>query len=577
MPTLDNRYGINGILDTSNPVLDNLELIAASCGCWITFDVHTGLWSVIINQPGSSVRSFDNSNIVGKMQLSSTGLTELYNGVKITYPRGDINAATDFVEADVPPGDRHYNEPDNILEMELPLTNDPVQALDIASVELKQGRVDRVVTFTTDYTAIDLNAGDLIDITMPSFGWTAKVFRIITMREADADDGAIAIEITALEYDADVYNNDLVKRTRSINNQITSIGDIGTPATPTVTIVDQDSRPRVEITAVTPATGLVAGMEFWLSRDNGANSFVLSGVERPPAGGVYPAGTTVSLDIDNINAGNVFAKVRAVNSKTSSLYSGVASASFAPVQITQGISPTTQTYPPLPYSPYQLLQQTSNQASNGGTVSYIQDSFYNNLYGNTGDGSIAIPSVLSGNAPANTSYVGSNILTFSYGNVIGGYNYLFNYALTPTAVTMSAGAVTASVSGTMTNYTFDPITTVFPDGLRATGNAKVLVSVYVNWGGTYGQNDAFKEITFELFADNVSAGSETTTAYNVSVNSDQSLFFITDAEYNMTPVFTGNLTLTSSNATIAVCNVDLRQLRGLTDMSEFDPVPPSPY
>ena len=555
MPTLDNRYGINGIIDTSNPVLDNLELIAASCGCWITFDVHTGLWSVIINQAGSSIRSFDNSNVVGKMQLSSTGLTELYNGVKITYPRGDINAATDFVEADVPPGDRHYNEPDNILEMELPLTNDPVQALDIASVELKQGRVDRVVTFTTDYTAIDLNAGDLIDITMPSFGWTAKVFRIITMREADADDGAIAIEITALEYDADVYNNDLVKRTRSINNQITSIGDIGTPATPTVTIVDQDARPRVVISAVTPNTGLVAGMEFWLSRDNGANSFVLSGTERPPAGGVYAG------NVDNINAGNVFAKVRAVNSKTSSLYSAVASASFTPVQITQGISGNTQAYPPLPggFSPYQLLQQSSNQASNGGAISSIVPPYGNILYGNIADGSVYFAS--SGNI--GVDYISDPEIYF-VGNTQSGYNVLEIEAFTAPACIMGMIDATATVTANaFGNLTFAAWA---GNGVYTTGNSAILVNCDVNWGGTYGQNDAFREVTFELFANNVSVGSQTTTAFNVSVQSDQSITFLTDVDVPIGVPLLANLTISSSNATIAVATTSLTQFRqGILD------------
>jgi len=338
MATLLQQYKINGVLDTNNAVFENIEQLALSSGCWVTYDIHEGRWSVIINRAGTSSRSFDDSNIIGSININSTGLTEFYNGVKVTYAREDLNDQIDYVEARTPEFQRLANEPDNVLELTLPLVTDPVQALAIGSVELKQSRVNKVITFVTDYSAISANAGDLIDITADGLGWTNKVFRIITLRESDQDDGSIAIEITALEYDPDVYVNDLVKFERSVANEIVTIGDIGAPNAPGLSAVNRDNRPRLELSGVTPA-GLVAGVEFWISRDD--ITYSLAGTERPAAGGVFAASTTVSLDVDNLQPGPVYVKLRAVNSQTSSPYSAVTSANYQPVQVTAAVDPNT--------------------------------------------------------------------------------------------------------------------------------------------------------------------------------------------------------------------------------------------
>jgi hypothetical protein len=50
------------------------------------------------------------------------------------------------------------------------------------------------------------------------YGYTNKLFRVVTIAEEDADDGTIQLSITALEYDADVYdysNLNLYERQRS--------------------------------------------------------------------------------------------------------------------------------------------------------------------------------------------------------------------------------------------------------------------------------------------------------------------------------------------------------------------------
>jgi hypothetical protein len=81
----------------------------------------------------------------------------------------------------------------------------------------------------------------------------------------------------------------------------------------------------------------VAAIEFWMSSDG--TTFSLYGTERPSGGGVYPSGTSVVLDIGNFPPGPVYARVRAVNSRTSSSFSATTQGVFT-VEGLPGGAPT---------------------------------------------------------------------------------------------------------------------------------------------------------------------------------------------------------------------------------------------
>lgn len=219
----NNIFSINGVIDTGKSVLENMNEIASACGSWITYDINQGKWAVVINQAGSSIASFNDSNILGGISISSTSLTEVYNAVEIEFPHKDLRDEKDYIKLNIPLVDRYPNEPDNVLSISSELINDPMQAELIASRELKQSRIDKIIQFRSDYTTLELTAGDLIDVTNSIYGFSNKVFRIITINEEDADDGTIIFNITALEYSAGVYSTSgLVRSARNRNNGITS-------------------------------------------------------------------------------------------------------------------------------------------------------------------------------------------------------------------------------------------------------------------------------------------------------------------------------------------------------------------
>lgn len=333
-------FRFNGVVSTDKTVMQNLETMCSAAGCWLTYDSNLGRWAVIINQAGASVASFDDSNILGGIQISSTGLMDLYNAVKVSFPHQDLNDQRDFVRYEIPAVDRNPNEPDRDLNIEYDIFNDPVQADLLAIRELKQSRVDQIITFSTDFSSLGLVAGNIIDVSNSMYGFVNKKYRIISIRENDGDDGNIVLDITALEYSDAVYDvSDLYRYERSDRNGIVSIGGLGAPSTPVVAVYEIDSRPRLTATVIVPGLAPVDRMELWFSTDN--STFRLIDTETERGGGTFAVGDSVTFDYDQAPAGTLYVKARAVNATTTGPFSPVASTSYNPVQVPNALNTTT--------------------------------------------------------------------------------------------------------------------------------------------------------------------------------------------------------------------------------------------
>jgi len=201
-----NRFKINGLINTSENVLDNLNELANVSGCYLTWDPTQGKWIVILNTTSASARTFDDSNILGEINVGGTGVNELYNSVIARFPNKDTRDTTDEIQLTVPTADRFAQEIDNVLELSIPIVNEPVQAAYIASRELKQSRLDKIIEFRANFEANTVKAGDVIDVTNAPLDFSSKLFRVIQIEEEDEDDGNLIYSITAQEYDANIYD-----------------------------------------------------------------------------------------------------------------------------------------------------------------------------------------------------------------------------------------------------------------------------------------------------------------------------------------------------------------------------------
>jgi len=326
MATINIRQ-INGVVRTSEPVWTNLERMAEACVSWFTYDTHSGLYSWVINGEGDVVPGgvITEADIIGSIQISGSGLTNLYNSIEVEYPNANIRDQPHYVRIELPPGIRNAYEPDNTLQITSEFINNQPQAMAMADITLRQSRLDRSVTIVMDYTRINLRAGDIVSITSQTYGWEAKEFRIMRVREIEGDDGSLRLEFQLVEYDDSIYTGDISEFLVGGAPGIRSLGSIGKPGTPTVEATTLDSLPAQEVTTTVPA-GVVDRMQFWagnldITGNINSTTFDLYGTEASSDAESFTQGDNVTFITTSLSNNTWIWKTRGTNEHGSGPFS----------------------------------------------------------------------------------------------------------------------------------------------------------------------------------------------------------------------------------------------------------------
>ena len=214
-----NLFKINGFLDTRNSVWDNIEKISSAASAWTTYDTTTGKWSLVINREETPAKTFDDSNIIGNITLSKSPLSTAYTGGSFKFSNRDIPGAFDTIEFDFEEindftfenYDYRATDIENKIEITNELVNDYVQADVLLGRELKQSRRRTNIEFFTDFSALDLLAGDVINVksdlfyVSPAVPADTRKFRVIEIEEVDGEGGEILLKVIGVEYSDEDY------------------------------------------------------------------------------------------------------------------------------------------------------------------------------------------------------------------------------------------------------------------------------------------------------------------------------------------------------------------------------------
>lgn len=230
-PQTQNRYLINGPVNTGQNCMTNLQTIADACDSWIAYDERAANWKVIINRSyldlgfnvttltsaqqgntytistvgttdfttlGASANTvgvtFDYNgvtptgtgtvivapyqvndyNLVGGINVNPIALQSIYNTLEVQYPDKNIKDQTDYSYinlADYQSELMSPNEPVNLLTTTLPITNNYIMATYIGERQLLMSRENLTINFSLDYSGIQLDAGDIIAVSFAPYGW----------------------------------------------------------------------------------------------------------------------------------------------------------------------------------------------------------------------------------------------------------------------------------------------------------------------------------------------------------------------------------------------------------------------
>jgi|LauGreDrversion4_1035100.scaffolds.fasta_scaffold00556_4 hypothetical protein len=438
---------INGLIDTTQPVLDNMKKLADAANAWISYDTVAGKWTVVINRAGSSIASFTDSNIIGDISISGTSLTQLNSAADVKYQNTDILDKTDFIKIEIPEVDQYANEPGKTIEISLPFTNSQVIAAKIGLVQLKQGRVDKIIKFKSDFSYLALKAGDLIDVTTSVYGFTSKVFRIITIAESFDDDGILSMDITALEYDAAVYTYNITEFDVETDGGILGIGSIGKPNTPTVTKTEQANVPRIVISGVVPS-GVVDTLEYWITFDTGVSeasrNYIKIGQYSNPSGATLTEDATYTYTYTGLQQSDFYVKIRGTNSVTVGPYSDPSGLiAYVPIVVADTVSdePVSIGGQLMGLGLLTLLNNLDSLFGGNTGAGGLFDKIFDLFNEKTGVD-------LVGSAQGGSLVVASNIITKDEGNTLTTQTASLNFVGDGVTVTGSGNNITVTINGT---------------------------------------------------------------------------------------------------------------------------------
>lgn len=294
------RYQINGIFNTGESVKNNLDKIDIACASWTTYDYQLGQWTTIPNYAVSTSTlatafHFTDDNIIGDINVTATNLEDLYNSVEVGFADRNNRDQTSYYTSATSITLRNDLEPDNQLRLNTDMCNNALHAGRIGQIELRQSRVDLIASFTADYSALSVNAGDVVKITSSVYGFSSALFRVTRVQEIENDDGMIVAGITALQYDAGIYaDTDLADyNTPDITNIPIYGGStaLAAPSKPTVTD-DPTNVQFIVSTTVDPNNYPVNRVEFYWSSTSTGDFQALSLTINP-----YNPGDTVTSPV----------------------------------------------------------------------------------------------------------------------------------------------------------------------------------------------------------------------------------------------------------------------------------------
>jgi hypothetical protein len=256
---------MNGVLDAGQTVLSNLDKIMTCSDSWMAYNAALGQWSIVINKEETTSYAFNDDNIIGEVRVSATDITQSINQVEAKFPDKGARDQPNFVNIATPSILRYPNEPDNKYSVSYDLCNDSVQAQYLANRILEQAREDLIVSFSTTYYGIQVDAGSVVSVTNSDYGWNNKLFRVVKVNEASLPDGSLGAKLEMSEYSAAVYDDfDITQYVPVPNSGLPSAVYFSALSAPIVTASNPTSAiPNFNVSVAIPAVGRVTRAELY--------------------------------------------------------------------------------------------------------------------------------------------------------------------------------------------------------------------------------------------------------------------------------------------------------------------------
>lgn len=200
------RFTLNGWVDTTQPVEQNLAELCTSCRAQV---VNEGdRWRIIIRRQ-RYVPTFaitPENTVQGSWQFVLPGSDTIPNVVRVSYIEPERKYDIDTVQWPEPGQPNPYLTEDNgfeqRVEMELPYTQNRLMAQQLGMLMLRESRQGIGVVVTLHGEALTVRVGDLVTVTNDTPGWSEKLFDVLALQLLPTGN----VQAVLGEYDDSVYD-----------------------------------------------------------------------------------------------------------------------------------------------------------------------------------------------------------------------------------------------------------------------------------------------------------------------------------------------------------------------------------
>ena len=200
------RYTINGVVRADSTTGSALADMMQSCNGALYYS--GGEWKLRVGVYEAPVQSFTLDDLRSAITLpTKMSRRDNFNSVIGTF----INSSAGWVEADYPPITSAYflDTEDNSIEneMDLPLlmvTND-ARAQRIAKQALFRSREQMTISADFSLSALGVEVGDIVDLTIVDYGFTNKEFEVKSWKLVITEEGGVRVSLILRETSEEAF------------------------------------------------------------------------------------------------------------------------------------------------------------------------------------------------------------------------------------------------------------------------------------------------------------------------------------------------------------------------------------
>jgi hypothetical protein len=283
------RYTIDGVVNSASAIGAALADMMEACNGTLFFS--GGAWKLKAGVYEASVKSLTLDDFRSAITLP-TRLSRRDNFNRVTgkfiyggvYDESTNPSAGDWIETDFPAIESaafltEDNDIDNTLDISLAMVTNGDRAQRIAKQKLFRSREQMTVSAEFGLSAMGVEVGDIIDLTIARYGWSNKEFEVVNWRLVISETGGVRIAMTLRETSSAAFAWN-AEETAVINNN-TTLPDYVTVAAPTglaltaTTVLNDDgiSIPAILATWTASANAFVSYYEIQYKRLGGEEDY----------------------------------------------------------------------------------------------------------------------------------------------------------------------------------------------------------------------------------------------------------------------------------------------------------------